>query len=138
MPYAAESVLFTAAREAKKIWPALAGFGVVGFAVVKVTAGATPEARAATLLRRRAAAALAPPVCGALHGIAAGCAARCVARILGFCERGAPFPARKPLSLTVTAPVYVFAGHQGVQVHQPEPGPLSAPAVPLFKTASLR
>ena len=45
MPYAAESVLVTAAREAKKIWPALAGFGAVGFAVVKVTAAATPEAR---------------------------------------------------------------------------------------------
>jgi predicted lysophospholipase L1 biosynthesis ABC-type transport system permease subunit len=48
MPYAAESVLLTAAREAKKIWPALVGLGTVGFAVVKVTAAATPEARAHT------------------------------------------------------------------------------------------
>jgi hypothetical protein len=92
MPYAAESVLFTAAREAKKIWPALAGFGAVGFAVVKVTAGATPEARAATRLLRRAAAALAPPACGALHGIAAGCAARCVARNFRFLQARRAFP----------------------------------------------
>jgi len=45
MPYAAESIVVTAAREAKKIWPFLTGMGVVGFAVVKVTAAATPEVR---------------------------------------------------------------------------------------------
>ena len=45
MPYAAESIVVTAAREAKKIWPFLTGMGIVGFAVVKVTAAATPEVR---------------------------------------------------------------------------------------------
>ena len=47
MPYAAESIFVTAAREAKKVWPMLAGMSVVGFAVVKVTAAATPEVRRA-------------------------------------------------------------------------------------------
>ena len=45
MPYAAESIVVTAAREAKKIWPFLTGMAVVGAAVVKVTAAATPEVR---------------------------------------------------------------------------------------------
>jgi hypothetical protein len=45
MPYAAESIVVTAAREAKKIWPFLTGMAVVGFGVVKVTAAATPEVR---------------------------------------------------------------------------------------------
>jgi hypothetical protein len=53
MPYAAESVLVTAAREAKKIWPALAGLGTVGFAVVKLTSSATPEARACAPRKQR-------------------------------------------------------------------------------------
>jgi hypothetical protein len=53
MPYAAESIVVTAAREAKKIWPFMAGIAVVGAAVVKVTASATPEVRAARSHRER-------------------------------------------------------------------------------------
>jgi hypothetical protein len=129
MPYAAESVVLTAAREAKKIWPALVGLGTVGFAVVQVTASATPEARApkhapcplahaacqrvlqlATLLRTRVRAAATVRVFAR--------AAHPGSRVdLGFrvfvCEARAdrPPPARR-------------AGPEGVQVHQPEPGPL--------------
>lgn len=51
MPYAAESIVVTAAREAKKIWPFMAGMGLVGAAVVKVTASATPEVRFRRLRR---------------------------------------------------------------------------------------
>ena len=54
MPYAAESIVVTAAREAKKIWPFLTGMAVVGAAVVKVTAAATPEVRRAPLPAGRA------------------------------------------------------------------------------------
>ena len=41
MPYASESVVITAAREAKKIWPFLAGLGCVGAAVVAATSSIT-------------------------------------------------------------------------------------------------
>ena len=46
MPYAAESLAATAAREARKIWPFLGGLGLVGYAVSSVTAGITEEVRA--------------------------------------------------------------------------------------------
>ena len=55
MPYAAESIVVTAAREAKKIWPFMAGLSVVGFGVVKLTASATPEVCAAHRHRNRSA-----------------------------------------------------------------------------------
>jgi len=43
MPYQAESVVAFAAREAKKMWPFLAGFGVVGYGVTVATLGITEE-----------------------------------------------------------------------------------------------
>ena len=43
MPYQSESVVAFAAREAKKMWPVLAGFGVVGYGVTVATLGITEE-----------------------------------------------------------------------------------------------
>jgi len=43
MPYQSESVLVFAAREAKKMWPFIAGFGVVGYGVTMATLGITEE-----------------------------------------------------------------------------------------------
>lgn len=40
MPYATESIATTAFREAKKIWPLLAGLSVMGYASYKATSGA--------------------------------------------------------------------------------------------------
>ena len=41
MPYRSESMIVFAAREAKKMWPFLAGFAVVGFGVTQATLGIT-------------------------------------------------------------------------------------------------
>jgi hypothetical protein len=41
MPYQSESMIVFAAREAKKMWPFLAGFAVVGFGVTQATLGVT-------------------------------------------------------------------------------------------------
>ena len=41
MPYQSESMIVFAAREAKKMWPFLAGFAVVGFGVTQATLGIT-------------------------------------------------------------------------------------------------
>ena len=43
MPFQSESVLVFAAREAKKMWPFIAGFGVVGYGVTMATLGITEE-----------------------------------------------------------------------------------------------
>jgi hypothetical protein len=43
MPYRNESMIIFAGREAKKMWPFIAGFGVVTFAVVQATLAITPE-----------------------------------------------------------------------------------------------
>ena len=43
MPYQSESVFIFAAREAKKMWPFIAGFGVVGYGVTMATLGITEE-----------------------------------------------------------------------------------------------
>lgn len=40
MPYAAESIATTAVREAKKIWPLLAGLSFMGVVSYKATSGA--------------------------------------------------------------------------------------------------
>lgn len=45
MPFASESMAVTLAREARRIGPFLAGFGIFGFGVYSATAGATFEAR---------------------------------------------------------------------------------------------
>ena len=41
MPYQSEYMIVFAAREAKKMWPFLAGFAVVGFGVTQATLGVT-------------------------------------------------------------------------------------------------
>ena len=92
MPYAAESILVTAAREAKKIWPFMAGMAVVGTAVVKLTASATPEVRAAR--RRRVRCAIGRPLAPGAQRLN-----------LGF-ARGR---ARGPRALTRAAPLVHFA-----------------------------
>ena len=43
MPYASENMVVFAAREAKKMWPFIAGFGVVTYGVVSATMAVTPE-----------------------------------------------------------------------------------------------
>ena len=43
MPYQSENMAIFAAREAKKMWPFLAGFGVVYYGVVRATMGITEE-----------------------------------------------------------------------------------------------
>ena len=43
MPYRSESMIVFAAREAKKMWPFIAGFGVVGYGVTVATLGITEE-----------------------------------------------------------------------------------------------
>ena len=45
MPYASESMLMTAARESKKMWPLLLGISTVGYGVITVTANATYDVR---------------------------------------------------------------------------------------------
>ena len=43
MPYASDNMVVFAAREAKKMWPFIAGFGVVTYGVVSATMAVTPE-----------------------------------------------------------------------------------------------
>lgn len=45
MPYAAESMATTALREAKKIWPVLAGFSCMGYFAYSATSGAAAAVR---------------------------------------------------------------------------------------------
>jgi len=98
MPYAAESILVTIAREAKKVWPMWCGMAVVGAAVVKVTAAATPEVRARGSRRlRRARWRARPAVCAASCSRWAWGAVVARRAVLGFAERLRSPPAARAL-----------------------------------------